>query len=149
MNKYWFLILFIYFQLFFSCVGLNDWRYKIINNYEIWHINSNEIVIGYVKDNGNSLTIHENSKADGRLIGIPPKVIEFCNNEKYICAKVVLKKDWVVNEENYNDILYYVVDTEEKIVFGPLDEEKYNEKINDLLIKNLSEWKIAEYMKLF
>ena len=124
MNKYWFLILIIFSQLFFSCVGLNDWRYKIINNYEIWHINSNEIVIGYVIDNENSLSIHENNKADGRLIGIPQKVIEFCNNEKFICAKVVLKKNFVVYQENYKDILYYIVDTEDKIVYFKNDLRK-------------------------
>lgn len=33
-----------------SCAGVSDWSYKLPNNYEVWRINSNEIIVKYAGD---------------------------------------------------------------------------------------------------
>jgi hypothetical protein len=139
MKIYFYLIV----LLFISCFGpgLNDWRYKLSNNYEMWHVNSSNILVGLTENNGMSLKIYENNI----LIGIPPNIIEFCYNDKYVCAKVIEKK-YTVDKEN-EIILFYILDTEDKYVYEALTESEYIEKVNYLQIQGLTIWKSTKDIK--
>ena len=37
-----------------GCAGVNDWSYELPNGYEVWRINSNEIIVKCVSDTTNN-----------------------------------------------------------------------------------------------
>lgn len=77
-----------------------DWSYKLPNNYEIWRINSREIVCGK-KDGENSLSnvINENY------------VLEFKYNERYVCLKCVETTQNLYAEIDKSNPNFYIIDT--------------------------------------
>ena len=87
-----------------SCSGTNDWNFALPNDFEVWHINSTDIKIVYTGD-----------EADIR--GIPSFIKEFSFNNRYVCTRNVDK----IEENNIFEEIYYILDTEDKIVYGPYD----------------------------
>ena len=87
-----------------SCVGAGDWVYQLPNGYEVWHVNSSEILIKYVKDENN---------ADG----IPSFVKEFSYDDRYVFSRNISD----VENNNIAEEVYYLLDTQEKTTYGPFD----------------------------
>ena len=137
MRNIFFYLLFII--LFISCSdhSHNNWYIRLINGYEIWHTDENKIEIGLVKDYDNSkgLLIYWNYN----LIGIPSKIIKFSIFNPYISA-IVLPQESNNKKDNQNIFEeYYILDTIEQKVFGPMAENEYEKYIIDLSI-NKNEW---------
>lgn len=141
-------VLFFILLVTTSCIGpgLSDWSLKLPNNYEMWRINSKEIVIGY-KNTDYSLNYNDN----GTITGVKGYVDEFCLNDNFVGAKQIDK----TTEKNDSNPRYYLIDTSKKIVYGPyLTEADFNTQCVKLNISDLSKWektspspKIALYSK--
>ena len=83
--------------------GSLDWEYKLPNGYEIWRINSNNIVIQHTDDSANK-------------DAIPSFIKEFSYDKRYVFSRNI-------NNISNNDIfeeVYYILDTEKNKVLGPL-----------------------------
>lgn len=107
-----------------SCAGTSDWSYKLPNKYEVWHINSNEILIKCVD-------LEESGEK------IPSFVKEFSYDERYVFSRNV--EDVVSN--NIVDETYYVLDTLEKKVYGPFDSvEELQKKALELDVEIPKKW---------
>ena len=107
-----------------SCAGTGDWTYKLPNNYEVWHINSTEILI---------------KCADLQNPGekIPSFVKEFSYDDRYVFSRNI-------DDVSSNNILketYYALDTLEKKVYGPFDTiEELQKKTNEWEIELPKMW---------
>lgn len=91
-----------------SCAGTGDWTYVLPNGYEIWHINSEKILIKYVPN-------------ETDVKGIPSFIKEFAYDERYVFTRNVdeISQNGVLGE------MYYALDTSAQKVCGPfknLDE---------------------------
>ena len=97
-----------------SCAGTGDWTYKLPNNYEVWHINSNEIVIKCVdlKDPGET---------------IPSFIKEFSYDERYVFSRNI--ED--ISSNNIIKEIYYALDTLERKVYGPFNSIEELQKKTD------------------
>lgn len=87
-----------------SCAGTGDWTYRLPNDYEVWHVNSGEILIKSV-----------NLENSGEKI--PSFVKEFSYNERYVFSRNVEE----ISKNNIFDEIYYALDTQEKKVYGPFE----------------------------
>lgn len=87
-----------------SCAGTNDWSVALPNNFEVWHINSKDIKIVYTGDATD-------------VKGIPTFIKEFSFNDRYVCTRNVDR----IEENNIFAETYYILDTEDKMVYGPYD----------------------------
>lgn len=85
--------------------GRDDWSYKLPNEYEVSKINSNEIIVECV-----SVITNNNVK-------IPSFVKEFSYNDRFVCTRNILS----INENNIFNEAYYILDTKEKVLYGPYD----------------------------
>lgn len=101
---YSFIVLIVISILLTSCAGTADWDFSLPNDYELWHINSNEILVKYVGEEQN-------------YDEIPSFVKEFAYNERYVYTRNVEK----INQNNIFSEVYYVLDTKEKRVYGPFN----------------------------
>ena len=125
MKKIFALFLCIFILFLSGCdyegVANNDWSYELINGYEIWHINSEEIVFGKRK------TEHSLSTMVGGYI------YEFCYGTRYIGLK---------NTDNKNEptIQFYLIDTTTGTVEGPLSQDEYNKALESKEITELTNW---------
>ncbi len=97
-----------------SCAGTGDWSYKLPNDYEVWHINSSEILIKCV-----------DLENPGEKI--PSFVKEFSYDERYVFSRNI--ED--VSSNNILDEIYYALDTVEKKVYGPFDSIEGLQKKTD------------------
>lgn len=104
-----------------SDINNGDWSYKLPNNYEIWRINSREIVCGK-KDGENSLSnvINENY------------VLEFKYNERYMCLKCVEATQDLSAEIDKSNPNFYIIDTMEDTIYGAYAHTDYENKVNDM-----------------
>ncbi len=84
--------------------GPSDWEYVLPNGYELWKLNSNEIVINDMEDSTTE-------------IGIPSFIKEFSYDERYVFTRNVES----ISNNNIFDEAYYVLDTEKDQVYGPFD----------------------------
>lgn len=124
---------------FLGCVGagLSDWKLKLPNNYEMWHINSRQIVIGYASTQ-DSLSW---TNTEGKLIGIEAHIIEFCYNDRFVGAKQVKIEGENQKTIEKLPITFYLLDTKDQKVYGPFKtEEEFVEKYKNLSISELSNW---------
>ena len=108
---------FVFFNLILvlfltSCAGVSDWSYKLPNNYEVWRINSKEIIIKYVGD--------ETVDAE-----IPSFVKEFSYDDRYVFTRNIDD----ISRNNIFEETYYALDTENQKVYGPFEniEEMRNQ----------------------
>lgn len=106
-----------------SCAGVSDWSYKLPNNYEVWRINSKEIVVKYVGE--------ETAEAE-----IPSFIKEFSYDDRYVCTRNVES----VYENDIFSEKYYILDTDEQKLYGPYDtQEEFKYAIEELEI-SLAKW---------
>lgn len=87
-----------------SCAGVSDWSYKLPNGYQVWRINSGEIIIKHVGD--------ETVDAE-----IPSFIKEFSYDDRYVFTRNIDD----VSENNIFKETYYVLDTVEQKVYGPFE----------------------------
>lgn len=81
--------------------GVSDWSYQLPNNYEVWRINSDSIII---KDMESQKNVEE----------IAGFVKEFSYDSRYVFTRNVES----INNNNIFDEKYYVLDTKEKKVYN-------------------------------
>lgn len=107
-----------------GCAGVNDWSYKLPNNYEVWRINSDEIVI-------NNVSTHETvSEIRGFLK-------EFSYDSRYVFTRNI--SDVFAN--NILDERYYILDTENGKVYGAFDSiEELQNQCDEMNIKIPDKW---------
>ena len=104
--------------------GTLDWEYKLPNGYEMWRINSDEIVIKDIKNSTND-------------IEIPSFIKEFSYDEQYVLTRNV--RD--ISYNNIFDEVYYVLDTKENKVYGPFDGiEELQDKFEEWCIQLPKKW---------
>ena len=119
--------------LLFSSCGLLDWSYKLSNGYEIWRINSNDIVLEKVSDESYEIAL-------GRYI------LEFCYNESFVGLKRLSIDDDIpyasvhIDEMDQSNPDYYLVDTENDLILGPMSSDEYYIQIENSGIDNMSDW---------
>lgn len=107
-----------------SCAGVSDWNYELPNDYEVWRVNSEDIIIKYVGE--------ETVEAK-----IPSFVKEFSYDERYVFSRNV--EDILSN--NIVDETYYVLDTLERKVYGPFDSvEELQKKALELNVEIPKKW---------
>lgn len=130
------IIIFLWGQSLTACnwfsinneVHNNDWSYKLPNKYEINHINSREIICGKRE------TEHSSS------IIIDRYVTEFCFSNQFVSLKCVDVPQDLSEEINRSDPDYYIIDTVNNATYGPFDERRYSEEIEELNVTGLSAW---------
>lgn len=134
---YFILALILVMTLITSCgAGMSDWKLILPNNYEMWHINSKEIIIGY-KDTESSLT----TGRDGTTIGIKADVVEVCFNDRYVGAKQIDVQQDLKQEIDTSNPRYYLLDTLKREVYGPFTTiNQFNKKCSELGVYHLSKW---------
>lgn len=117
-----------------SCgAGWQDWEYDHLpNDYEIWRINSEDIVL--MKNKGSTERV------------INRYILEFCYNDSYIGIKKIMVDENIPYHEVYIEELdatnpsYFLVDTVNDTVMGPYTSEEYTIKIKDLEIESMCDW---------
>lgn len=104
------------------------------NQYVLAHINANQIIVRYGLPDPNVP-----DGLNGEIIG---SIIEFCLNERYVCVHTSSDGS-ESEEENTSDVIpaYYVIDTQDHNVYGPLTQPELNSKCEELAIEGLSEWR--------
>lgn len=106
------------FVLLTGCAGVSDWSYKLPNSYEVWRINSDEIIVKCVSDTTNS-------------VEIPSFVKEFSYDDRFVCTRNILS----INENNIFNEAYYILDTKEKVLYGPFDSmDEFKNKLDEFEI---------------
>ena len=122
-----FSILLIYLLNAVGCApGLADWSYALPNDYELEHINAEEIVLS-----------RRHSKVIGAFIE------EFWYSERWIGIKQIkkLRKDNVnTNSDTYQTQQYYLVDAENCLVYGPFSYTEYMDSCELLDVQTSIEW---------
>ena len=119
--------------LLFSSCGLLDWSYKLSNGYEIWRINSNDIVLEKVSD-------------ESYEIALSRYILEFCYNESFVGLKRLSIDDDIpyasvhIEEMDQSNPDYYLVDTENDLILGPMSSDEYYIQIENSGIDNMSDW---------
>lgn len=104
--------------------GVSDWSYQLPNNYEVWRINSDSIII---KD-------METQKNVDEIIGF---VKEFSYDSRYVFTRNVES----ISINNIFDEKYYVLDTKEKKVYDSCDSiSELTELAEELEIKVPTKW---------
>lgn len=107
-----------------SCAGTGDWSFELSNGYEVWHINSDEILVVYTGEDQNAAEI-------------PGFVKEFAYNDRYVFTRNV--KD--IKQNNILDEVYYILDMQEKTLYGPIGSlEELTSKTESLEIKMPTVW---------
>ena len=92
------IMLFLILIVLTGCgAGVSDWSYQLPNNYEVWRINSDSIII---KDMESQKNVEE----------IAGFVKEFSYDSRYVFTRNVES----INNNNIFDEKYYVLDTKEK-----------------------------------
>ena len=115
-----------------ACIGAGtgDWKYVLPNGYEMVRVNSRNILIGqsyeYTIDSKNGIEAH---------------IIEFCFNDRYVCAQqvdVIMDLNKPVDKDNPR---YLILDTLNQEVFGPFtDIDSYNLELIHLEVTDLCDW---------
>lgn len=84
-------------------LGTGDWKYELKNNYQIWRVNSKEIIIGKEEDGVLTPSINEN-------------VVKFKYNDNFVLVGVN-------NDFNENNLKYYIINLDTDEIIGPLSEK--------------------------
>lgn len=100
-----------------TSIKQNDWHYKLNNNYEIWHINTKETIIGKREKDILTTIIDDN-------------IIEFKYNDNYVIIKCL---------NTSNKEIYYIINIKDDTTYGPYTKEEYLSKEKELNI-NINTW---------
>ncbi len=117
MKKY--IILFVAISILLTgCAGVGDWSYKLPNDYEVWKINSDEIIVKYVSDEIDNTQI-------------PSFVKEFAYDDRFVCTRNISS---IIENDIFNEV-YYILDTKEKVLYGPFGNiDEFKKKLDELEI---------------
>lgn len=119
-----FMVMLVIFLLTGCGAGVSDWSYQLPNNYEVWRINSNNIII---KDMNTQKNVDE----------ISGFVKEFSYDSRYVFTRNVDS----IESNNIFDEKYYVLDTEEKKVYDSCNSvDELNELAEKLEIEIPIKW---------
>lgn len=119
-----FMVMLVIFLLTGCGAGVSDWSYQLPNNYEVWRINSNSIII---KDMNTQKNVDE----------ISGFVKEFSYDSRYVFTRNVDS----IESNNIFDEKYYVLDTEEKKVYDSCNSvDELNELAENLEIEIPIKW---------
>lgn len=132
-NVFCYIVIFLLFIIVMGCAGCadgrRDWEYNLPNNYQVFMSNSSNITIINLSDFGQ--------------YAVENFVKEFCYNDRFVGAKRIVPKNiaHATKEEQYSGMpVYYIVDTEIAVTYGPYDESEYETKCAELSITDLGEW---------
>lgn len=107
-----FIVLIFIMSLSKIMTGNGDWKYELKNNYQIWRVNSNEIIIGKIEDDS-TLTPSINNN-----------VVKFKYNDNYAVVGCS-------NDLKDNNLKYYIINLTTDEIIGPLNN-------NDLDKENIN-----------
>lgn len=113
---------------FNSKTSNNDWSYALPNDYVIWHINSRRIVCGKRSTEQSIANVGGNY------------VVKFCYNNQFICLQCVDVPDNLSESIDESNPQFYIINTVNDEIFGPLSKGEYLEKTSDMNFDNLSSW---------
>lgn len=105
-----------------TSIGNNDWSYSINDEYQVWHVNSETIVIGKM-DTPNAMS-HV----------VESYVSKFAYNSEYLVAE---RKPEGKNSEKKE---YYIVELENGIIYGPINIADLPENIRNIGVGELCDW---------
>ena len=107
-----------------GCAGVSDWSYQLPNNYEVWKINSENIII-------------KNMNTQNNVDEISGFVKEFSYDLRYVLTRNIEN----ISNNNILDEVYYVLDTKENKVYGPFDSIKELQgRVEEWSIKVPEKW---------
>lgn len=109
--------------------GRGDWECDLPNDYQGFMGNSSN----------NTITNHS---------GIGQYTVEnfikaFCYNDRFVGVQRIVPEDitHATREERYSGItVYYIVDTENDIIYGSYDQSEYEAECKELSIADIGEW---------
>lgn len=84
-------------------LGTDDWNYELKNNYQIWRVNSKEIIIGKEEDGVLTPSINEN-------------IVKFKYNDNFVLVGTN-------NNFNEDNLKYYIINLDTDEIIGPLNEK--------------------------
>lgn len=84
-------------------LGTGDWKYELKNNYQIWRVNSKEIIIGKEEDGVLTPSINEN-------------VVKFKYNDNFVLVGTN-------NNFKEDNLKYYIINLDTDEIIGPLSEK--------------------------
>ncbi|MEB1808371.1 MAG: DUF3997 domain-containing protein [Bacillaceae bacterium] len=123
-----------------GCAGLGDYDIDLPGNYSVVRTAAHQVTIA-----------PKTSDTSWGSNIIPTKVTELAWDDTYILAKQVgLKEDPNNNSyqiPNREDVHFWMVEIKSGNVFGPLDEEGFRDKRNELGISNRLALKKLEDIK--
>jgi len=115
-----------------ACIGAGagDWKYVLPNGYVMVRLNSRNILIGqnheYTIDSQNGIEAH---------------IIEFCFNDRYVCAQQVDVTEDLDKPVNKDNPRYLILDTLNQEVIGPFtDIDAYDRELIRLEVTDLCDW---------
>lgn len=93
-------------------LGTGDWKYELKNNYQIWRVNSKEIIIGKEEDGVLTPSINEN-------------IVKFKYNDNFVVIEVN-------NDFNEDNLKYYIISLDTDEIIGPLNEKDLSSQTTNI-----------------
>ncbi len=107
-----------------GCAGVSDWSYQLPNNYEVWRINSEDIII-------------KNMNTQNNVDEISGFVKEFSYDSRYVFTRNIEN----ISDNNILDEVYYILDTKENKVYGSFDSiEELQDQAEEMAVKIPEKW---------
>ena len=107
-----------------GCAGTSDWSYELPNNYEVWRINSDDIII-------------KNLNTQSNVDKISGFIKEFSYDTRYVFTRNVES----INDNNILNEKYYILDTENDMVYGAYDSlEELEKSAKELNLQIPEKW---------
>lgn len=138
----------ILITLFLSgCAGAADYTISLKNGFRIDRLSAHQIAIY-----GDEPIQSENSSIENYLY-VPSKVTHLWWDENNIVAKQI---QLITNENGVeqppkkiaeDDVHYWIIDIHDHVVMGPLKEDEWKEKVNQLGIDDKLEFKSVEDLR--
>ena len=115
-----------------GCAGAGDYEIELINGFKVIKTSAEKVHIGSFEYSYDEVLI--------------PLLADYEKGE-YVTQVGHDKDRYIIAKTNLNN--YYVLDTKEIIVHGPLTEEKFTEvKENAEVLKNITIKELDEYKKV-
>lgn len=115
-----------------GCAGASDYEIELINGFKVRRTSGEKVHIASVEYSYDELLI---------------PILEDYDKGEYVTQVGHDNDRYIIAKTNLNN--YYVLDTKEIIVHGPLTEEKFTEvKENAEVLKNITIKELDEYKKV-
>ena len=115
--------------------GQGEWEYDLPNDYGVIMINSyNYVIVDRRSDNG---------------FEVENLVLSFCHNDRFVCVQRIVPEDQhhaTREERRTKEPEFFIIDTAERVRYGPFDEAGFEEQCEILSITDLGEWKRTDSM---